>query len=209
MHVTRDMLALAYASQVRARGRNADELDEVTRRNVDRVASWLCSETAKPMLLLYGGYGNGKTTMVLAVQALCRSLRDATDQRGRSIIDLNQDEIRELYSLQKSILVPRFFTAQQLAGLATSDRDAFEAAAAVKFIAIDDLGCEPVAVKNWGTEVTPVTDILYRRYDEMLPTIVTTNLNKQDIRRRYGDRIADRFNETFDTIGYTSPSYRK
>ena len=66
-----------------------------------------------------------------------------------------------------------------------------------------------MSVKNWGTEITPVTDILYRRYDDMFPTIVTTNLSKKDIRTRYGDRVADRFNETFETIGYTNATYRK
>lgn len=43
----------------------------------------------------------------------------------------------------------------------------------------------------------------------MLPTIVTTSLSKKDIRTRYGDRVADRFNETFETIGYTNASYRR
>jgi DNA replication protein DnaC len=100
------------------------------------------------------------------------------------------------------------FTAQEIANIATEDRDRFEAIGKFSSLIIDDLGCEPSVVKNFGTEVTPVTDILYRRYDAMLTTIVTTNLPAKTIREVYGNRIADRFNEVFDTIGYINPSYR-
>ena len=111
--------------------------------------------------------------------------------------------------MRDSLPQPVMMTAQSLAYMATSDRAAFEKAAAVGFLIIDDMGCEPVAVKNWGTEITPLTDILYRRYDGMMTTVVTTNFSKRDIRANYGARVADRFNEVFETIGYTNESYRK
>lgn len=201
------MLKDAYFQQVRSRNCTPKD-DSDTLLNIGRVSRWLTDEVSKPMLLLYGGYGNGKTTMARAVISLHSSIRASLGARLKE--GFREQEDREyIYGLMSSVRLPRFCTAQQLASLASSDQQAFEQAASVGFLVIDDLGCEPVSVKNWGTEITPVTDILYRRYDELLPTIVTTNLSKKDIRTRYGDRVADRFNETFETIGYTNASYRK
>ena len=77
------------------------------------------------------------------------------------------------------------------------------------FLIIDDLGCEPVEVKNFGTSVTPITDIIYERYAAMKPTIITTNLDTRQIRTEYNERVADRLNEICRVIGYKNESYRK
>lgn len=201
------MLELSYGQKVLSRNGSL-KLDDDTRMNIGRVARWLTDEVSKPMLLLYGGYGNGKTTMARAVVLLHESVRASLRERlKRGFRDPDDREYAD--GLLSCVAAPRFCTAQWLATSASDDRQAFERAAVTKFLVIDDLGCEPVSVKSWGTEITPVTDILYRRYDDMLPTIVTTNLSKKDIRVRYGDRVADRFNETFETIGYTNASYRR
>lgn len=49
---------------------------------------------------------------------------------------------------------------------------------------------------------------LYYRYDRMLITVLTTNLGDEEICTRYGVRIADRMNETFDAIVFKGTSYR-
>jgi DNA replication protein DnaC len=60
--------------------------------------------------------------------------------------------------------------------------------ASARVLVLDDLGAEKPA--EW------VTEQLYRltnhRHNKMLPTIVTTNLSKEAIVARYGDRIARR-----------------
>jgi len=200
-----EMLRMAYIQQVALRGKEA-VLDQYTEQSIRKIGRWLTSETGKPMLLLYGGVGNGKTTMARAITSLCKTLH--TQANSQSTFMMNDKQARELYRLQSSIRVPQMFTAQEIANIATEDRDRFEAIGKFSSLIIDDLGCEPSVVKNFGTEVTPVTDILYRRYDAMLTTIVTTNLPAKTIREVYGNRIADRFNEVFDTIGYINPSYR-
>lgn len=101
-----------------------------------------------------------------------------------------------------------FITAQDVANLASNDTQKFEAISKSGFLIIDDLGCEPQVVKNYGTNITPVIELLYRRYDTMMPTIVTSNLGKNDIRGYYGERISDRFNEMFDRLFYSAESYR-
>lgn len=75
-------------------------------------------------------------------------------------------------------------------------------------LAIDDLGTEPVEVMDYGNIITPIIDLLTKRYEAQLFTIVTTNLDPKDIRKRYGDRIADRLNEMMAKIVYRNPTYR-
>lgn len=75
-------------------------------------------------------------------------------------------------------------------------------------LAIDDLGTEPVEVMDYGNIITPVIDLLTKRYEAQLFTNVTTNLDPKDIRKRYGDRIADRLNEMMAKIVYRNPTYR-
>ena len=56
---------------------------------------------------------------------------------------------------------------------------------------------------------SPITELLEYRYNQRLTTIVTTNLEPSEIREKYGDRIADRFNEMFALVSYTGVSYRR
>ena len=75
-------------------------------------------------------------------------------------------------------------------------------------LGIDDLGTEPREVMDFGNVVTPVIDLLTKRYDEQLFTIITTNLTPKQIREHYGDRIADRLNEMIEKIVFKNDSYR-
>ena len=46
------------------------------------------------------------------------------------------------------------------------------------------------------------------RYERMLPTIVTTNLSGKAIREKYGDRLADRFNEMMQVVTMPDINFR-
>ena len=50
--------------------------------------------------------------------------------------------------------------------------------------------------------------ILLRRYENRMPTVITTNLNCTQIKERYGERIADRFS-TYSQIVMNYNSLRK
>jgi DNA replication protein DnaC len=76
-------------------------------------------------------------------------------------------------------------------------------------LAIDDLGIEPVEVMDFGNVLCPVVDLLTKRYDMQLFTIITTNLTPSEIREKYGDRIADRMNEMMVKIIFNNDTYRK
>ena len=76
-------------------------------------------------------------------------------------------------------------------------------------LGIDDLGTEPLVIMDYGNEKTPIVDLLSMRYENRLFTIVTTNLTPKQIRERYGERIADRFNEMMEVVIFKNPSYRR
>ena len=78
----------------------------------------------------------------------------------------------------------------------------------IPLLFLDDLGREPTEVMRYGNVTSPITELLEYRYNQRLTTIVTTNLEPSEIREKYGDRIADRFNEMFVVVSYTGNSYR-
>ena len=76
-------------------------------------------------------------------------------------------------------------------------------------LAIDDLGTEPVEVLDYGNVLYPIVDLLTRRYDRQLFTVITTNLTSEEIRAKYGERIADRLNEMMTKIVFRDSSFRR
>ncbi len=185
--------------------------DEETNKKLRMIARWMTSDKKRPSLLLYGGVGNGKTTMVGAMASAIDCVRDTARDMETKSYRLTPEEQQLNASLKKFINLPspRIVTAQKLASMAKDDETRYNQLAESKFLIIDDLGCEPVSVKNYGTEITPVTDIIYRRYETMSTTVITTNLDRKDIKSLYGVRVADRLDEFCNYIAFTAESYRK
>lgn len=187
-------------------------LDDTLSEKIESMAKWLTDSSLKPSLLLYGGLGNGKTTMVKAVRDTIKAVKDNAKDYDAKYSPRFHGMLDTANRIEAISKMPELAieTAQGVAHYASADKEYFETRLKRRaFLAIDDLGCEPSTVKNYGTEITPVTDIIYARYDSMLPTIITTNLDKKDIRERYGDRVADRFNEMFESLAFINKSYRK
>ena len=135
-----------------------------------------------------GVCGNGKTTLVYAFQNLLNYLSDIgmfDERTGISVIDAKE--------------VARYI----------KDEKTFQNLKDRQMIAIEDMGREPVEVLEYGNILNPVIDLLEHRYNEQLFTIITTNLVPKEIRERYGNRIADRFNEMFDKVIFNNSTYRK
>lgn len=164
--------------------------DEATASHIASVAKWLIGSTAKPGLFLYGNIGSGKTTMAKAAAQLINMLYGS--------------EYR--YEDRKGVIT---VSALQLAEEAKKEEEGrMKLYKTTELLHIDDVGTEPPSVKVWGNEVSPFTDIIYSRYDRMLYTVITSNLYEDDIVKRYGDRIADRFREMFDLLSFDNRSYR-
>ena len=103
----------------------------------------------------------------------------------------------------------RTVSALELADIAKNEPERFNGIKKAELLAIDDVGTEPSVVKVWGNEISPFVDTIYYRYDRQLFTIMTSNLNVEDLANKYGERIADRFTEMFDRIPFINHSYRK
>ena len=140
-------------------------------------------------MLLCGGCGNGKSTMLKAFQQLL------------NFLNLPSPYGQGNYGIQ-------IVDAKYIAHLCKKDYSAFLKLASKDMLGIDDLGTEPKEIMDFGNVFTPIIDLLTKRYEEQLFTIVTTNLTPSQIREHYGDRIADRLNEMTEKIIYRNSTYR-
>lgn len=183
-----DCLLASVMAEVEFRHRTFCENDEV-KSQLHQMARWLTSDSSKFGMLLCGGCGNGKSTLLKAFQQLVNVLAiPIPDSQGNYGIQITD--------------------AKHVAHLARTDYSAFLRQSQKDMLGIDDLGIEPQEVMDFGNVVTPVIDLLTKRYDEQLFTIITTNLTPKQIREHYGDRIADRLNEMMEKIVFVNNSYR-
>lgn len=204
--------------------------DADTVRHLKMIAKWLTEDNMKQSLLMFGGLGNGKTTMSHAIaesfSAFKASLVSYGEYHRRKYIEsiehlkleeywqyvgLCNQKCEGLKDAENAISrLPSYVlqtSAQQLADLA-GNRDELDKIKKAPFLIIDDLGCEPTEVKVFGTAITPVVDTIYFRYDNLLSTVITTNLDKTKIKEIYGLRVADRIEEMCESIAFTNKSYR-
>ena len=199
-------LAGAYKNRVESRF-GALQYDEPTREKIEKLSRWMTDNETKSSLILYGGVGTGKSTLIYALAdtiEATKSILKAKVNPGDCVGDMAR---LEAFPSLCAI------SAQELANVAMASQqngnDIFgRYKTKVQLLAIDDLGCEPTVVKNFGTEVTPVMDVIYARYNLNLPTIITTNLDFQAIKKIYGERIADRINEVYERLAFNQRSYR-
>ena len=163
--------------------------NEYLDRQLHEMAHWLTTPSSHFGILLCGGCGNGKSTLLKAFQQLLNSLHipkpDHDGTYGIQIVD-----------------------AKYIAYLCKNNYEAYRKLISVDMLGIDDLGTEPSEVLDYGNVYTPVIDLLTKRYEEQLFTVITTNLTPQQIRGHYGDRIADRLNEMVRKIIFDNGTYR-
>ena len=191
-HFTEDLPAMlleCYIDEVAQRS-GTFQGDKATIQHIDKAAKWLTGEY-KSGLMLSGIVGNGKATLARAIARL---------------IGLVYGDNQQNYKDRRTV---KTVSALELADIAKQDPDMFRTIKNTQLLAIDDVGVEPALVKNWGNEISPFVETIYHRYDRQLFTIMTSNLNPEDLEKRYGARIADRFTEMFDRIAFENNTYRK
>lgn len=184
----REFLKICYQKEVEIRRKQFRE-DEQIKSLLNKAAKWLCCD-CKVGLLLYGGVGNGKSTLS---RAICKLIE--------MLYPNNRFDAKEN--------APTIITALELAKIAIDKNQQFCKIKECSKLIIDDLGTEPPTIKSWGNEISPLTETLYNRYDKQLFTIATSNLNDKEIKERYGIRIADRIEEMFDKLYFNGNSYRR
>ena len=134
------------------------------------LSAFLTQENSKFGILLAGGCGNGKTTIIKALQNLINALRIPTPYNDKE------------YAM-------RIIDAKSLVATCKSNYEDWKRLIYQDLLAIDDLGTEPREVMDYGNIINPTVDILTRRYENQLFTIISTNLTPPQISQVYGERI--------------------
>lgn len=194
-----ELLSAAYGEQVRQTGRQVVDSLELSKllRMVSLELSGLQSveqRLGRFGLLMMGVPGDGKTTMIRAIQMaanLCYSA-GLYSQRER-------DE--GLEGLQ-------IVTARDVAQACT---DAFRLQRLKEraVLAVDDVGTEPAEVMHYGTMLQPMAELLEYRYSRRLYTILSTNLTGRQLSEQYGERMVDRLREMCLPMIFPERSYRR
>ena len=180
----------AYQIEVEKRGNTFADNNEL-QDQILQIARLFTEPTTKFGLLLCGGVGNGKSTMMYALQNLIRSLE----------IPFNGNTTIATYGM-------RIESAKFIYNQVKVDSKEYRQIQETNMLGIDDLGEEEPTFIDYGNRVTPVIDLLSYRYCRMLFTMVTTNLTPAQLRILYGIRIADRINEMMLIIPYANSSFR-
>lgn len=196
----------AYNNIVTQRGGTPSD-EASTRANIGSVARWLTDAKLRPSLLLRGGVGNGKTTTAKSIVATFDALRMLAGQKLRTDRWQMTAEQDAVYTTLSTLPALRIISAVDVVALAR-DEDSFKRMRNALVLVIDDLGTEPATAKVYGTEQTPIAEVINHRYEAMLTTIITTNLNDDAIAKRYGERTIDRLREMYEKLTFTGVSYR-
>lgn len=163
--------------------------DAGLKENISRLAAFMAGgESRRSGVMLCGVCGNGKSTVLGAFGAVTSMLAAYG------------------YCAQGAKI--KTVEAVELADLAR-DADTFRALRSSPMLAIEDLGREAAEVSDYGNVSNPVGALLEYRYKWQLFTFITTNLTAGEIRGKYGDRLADRFNEMLEVIVFRNGSYRR
>lgn len=181
------VLLAAYQAEVEYRHRQFTP-DEKLLQNITRLAKFLTNPSSKFGIMLCGICGNGKTTLLYSFRSAINLLSDLkafNERTGINIVD-----------------------AKDVAYFA-KDYQRFQDLKVYPMVAIEDMGREATEVLDYGNVLNPVIDLIEYRYNNQLFTFITTNLTAEEVRKKYGDRIADRFNEMLEVIVFGNATFRK
>jgi DNA replication protein DnaC len=164
----------------------------IANENTDGVlrftTGWLASKRYHSLLLM-GGVGTGKTAMLTALFCHFKSCKpDTVLGCGEVISGVMIDSAKKI---------------------AKYDEEQQRSACQAGVLLIDDFGMEPSVVKTYGTVSTPLVDVLCERYERRRPTIISTNLDMEALKERYGERLYDRMCEVYGRIAFNFKSFRQ
>ena len=190
-NTAKNLLYSFYKREVEKRMREFVFTNEL-RGAISQVGNFLTVETNFYGLFMPGSIGNGKTTMLKAIRDLLVYLVEA-------------DKI----SYCEGDKYPHFVKARDMANMIVEGRNEFRVIKNTKFLLIDDLGAEPTEIVTYGMPYKPFDELLDYRYEQMLPTIISSNLTATDIGQKYDDpRIVDRMREMFKILSFEEESFR-
>ncbi|MBE7075613.1 MAG: AAA family ATPase [Clostridiales bacterium] len=150
--------------------------DNTTKAFYKKMQQWCDSSFSKNLILIAGEVGVGKTH-------LAKCMAKTLIEKGKVVkivtaLNLNQD-MKEFSKRNDETILNNYLD--------------------IEILFIDDLGTEPL-YKNVTEQFLYL--IINERKMKKLPTIITTNLDLDDIRNRYDERIYSRIGDKKTSINY-------
>ena len=180
-----------YMKEAECHGGVFDKTEQL-RKQLTSISE-LMTKSDKWGLFIMGQVGNGKTTAIKAVRSMINHL------------------IREGYFVGEVFAWSwvEVLNAREMTRLYVEDYESFLDKMHREWLIIDDLGLDSKEVLVYGNKCYPFMELLDYRYENRLPTVISSNLKSEDLKNRYGDpRFSDRFNQMFNKITFRDKSFR-
>lgn len=193
-----------------------DDCSEISTQELNDIKGWLTLIKSKNVirstgqltcgkgLMFWGTPGHGKTTLALAViqEAMTTfSLEDFDVKPGSTLIRpcyfMTFNEVLDL----KGATMDGATDDQEVIYqgiLGECKNDAYN----VRILVIDDIGKEHASLSGWQKNM--LHHVLRTRFNNGLPTIITTNIEKKNWAGLYGDATESFIKEAFVYIPITS-----
>lgn len=190
-----------YKKLVESEGREFKKTDNL-RCQIRKVVEKMTSDDLRWCLLINGQIGNGKSTLSKAILSV---FNDMIDKRV-----FNSGDIMDWHYMSR-------VSAMGLVEAFLDDRDKYKEYRSQNWLIVDDVGSEAPYVNLYGTVFRPMSDLLFYRYENRLPTIFVSNFRLEgdgthenkglfDI---YDDpRFRDRFKQMFNVVLFKDKSFR-
>lgn len=154
--------------------------NEKDSKNLETIKKFTSLDNNDKVLILLGSKGLGKTHLGSAIIRNC----------GGKFISIEK-------------LIFKYESAQNF--YAKTNRDELmESYSSTKMLVIDEIGRSIQQEK----ENALLSYILRRRYENMLPTVLISNLSKADLLKKFGEAVLDRLRETCISLEFEGESYR-
>ncbi|MCR4790714.1 MAG: ATP-binding protein [Treponemataceae bacterium] len=149
-------------------------------KNLETIKKFTSLENNDKVLILLGAKGLGKTHLGAAIIRNC----------GGKFISIEE-------------LIFKYESAQDFHSK-TNREELMDSYSSTTMLVIDEIGRSMQQEK----ENSLLNYILRRRYENMLPTVLISNLPKSDLLKKLGEAVLDRLKETCISVEFEGESYR-
>lgn len=154
--------------------------NEKDSKNLETIKKFTSLDNNDKVLILLGAKGLGKTHLGSAIIRNC----------GGKFISIEE-------------LIFKYESAQDFHAK-TNLEELMDLYSSTKMLVIDEIGGSMQQEK----ENALLNYILHRRYENMLPTVLISNLSKAELLKKLGEAVLDRLKETYISVEFDGESYR-
>ena len=154
--------------------------NEKDSKNLETIKKFTSLDNNDKVLILLGAKGLGKTHLGSAIIRNC----------GGRFISIEE-------------LIFKYESAQDFHAK-TNREELMDLYSSTKMLVIDEIGRSMQQEK----ENALLNYILRRRYENMLPTVLISNLSKAELLKKLGEAVLDRLKETCISVEFDGESYR-